>query len=118
MDSIAAAPSAAHFVAFATTASPTAGDAKSPTTFARSHRATHSESTPQRTVCGVDSLLHPIRGRHAHDVRPSNAVALARALRHSMFRAVKNLRIADSAVLLLNFREVRDFHFRSTSAAM
>ena len=32
--------------------------------------------------------------------------------------AVKNLRIADSAVLLLNFREVRRFHFCSVSVAV
>ena len=32
--------------------------------------------------------------------------------------AVKNLRIAGSAVLLLNFREVRRFHFCSASVAV
>jgi hypothetical protein len=31
---------------------------------------------------------------------------------------VKNLRIVGSAVLLLNFHEVRGFHFCSTSVAM
>jgi hypothetical protein len=38
--------------------------------------------------------------------------------RHSTDMTVKNLRIVGSAVLLLNFHEVRGFHFCSTSVAM
>jgi hypothetical protein len=118
IDTIAAAPSAAHIAALAAAVSPTDGDGISPTKFALPLHAAHSESTPQHAVRGVDSLLHPARGRHAHDERTSHVTPLVRALRPSMCRAVKNLRIVGSAVLLLNFREVRDFHFCSTSVAM
>jgi hypothetical protein len=118
IETLAAAPSAARIAAFAATASPTAGDRISPT-FRASHRQrARFESTPANAASGVDSLLHPVAGRHAHDERRSNTIALVRALRPSIARAVKNLRIVASAVLLLNFREVRDFHFCSTSAAM
>jgi hypothetical protein len=118
IESVAAAPSAAHIAALAATASPTVGDGIAPTKLAPRLRAAHSEKTPQHAVRGVVSLLHPTDGRHAHDVRRSRMIRLDAALRPSMLRAVKNLRIAGSSVLLLNFREVRDFHFCSTSAAM
>jgi hypothetical protein len=38
-------------------------------------------------------------------------------IRHTTDRAVKNLRFVHSAVLLLNFREVSDFHFCSIGVA-
>ena len=61
-------------------------------------------------------LLHPHRGRHALD-EPRHSTPLDGAHRPAIVRTVKNLRIVGSAVLLLNFREVRDFHFCSTGAA-
>lgn len=118
IESVAAAPSAAHIAALAATASPTAGDRISPPIFAPHHVAARSETTPQHAVRGVVSLLHPVTGRHAHDARRSHLIRVARAVRPSMHRAVKKLRIVASAVLLLNFREVRVSHFCSTSAAM
>ncbi len=81
----------------------------------RSHVIDTSDS---RTRRAVHALLRATGGRHALDEHGD-----ARSMRRptpvaDVDTAVKNLRIADSAVLLLNFREVRRFHFCSTSVAM
>ena len=118
MNTIAAAPSAADIAALATTASPSAASRKSPSIFASHRHAVRSATTPQHAVRGVVSLLHHAEGRLAHDDGVARVTALHRDLRPSQLRAVKNLRITSSAVLLLNFREVRHSHFCSTTAAM
>jgi hypothetical protein len=63
------------------------------------------------------ALLRVTTGRHAHDehgARPLHAPAPW----GDIDVAVKNLRFVALAVLLLNFREVRRFHFCSTSVAV
>jgi hypothetical protein len=62
------------------------------------------------------SLLHPRAGRHALD-KSLRSESRRPGCRSIGVRAVKNLRFVRSAVLLLNFREVRDFHFCSISVA-
>jgi hypothetical protein len=118
IETVAADPSAAHIAAVAATASSTADHRFSSTIFASRHHASHVATTPQHSMRGVVSLLHPVAGRHALDELASRNIVLVRALRPLMRRAVKNLRITASAVLLLNFREVRDFHLCSTSVAV
>ena len=64
------------------------------------------------------ALLRATAGRHAHTERgdvPSMRTPTPVA---DIDTAVKNLRIAGSAVLLQNFREVRGFHFCSASVAV
>lgn len=63
------------------------------------------------------ALLHACAGRLALDESSRAAGILRRDIRASTDRAVKNLLFVGSAVLLLNFREVRDFHFCSISVA-
>ena len=63
------------------------------------------------------SLLLPCAGRHALDELTREG-SRGQACRTVFDRAVKNLRFVASAVLLLNFREVSDFHFCSISVAM
>ena len=113
-----AGPSAAHIADSSATEPSTADSRNTPENLASQHHQSHSFTTPQHVTRGVVSLLHPVEGRHAHDERWSHVIPLVRAIRPPMRRAVKNLRFVDSAVLPLNHREVRGFHFCSTSAAM
>jgi len=81
---------------------------------ARRHDIRTSRTGARRTTV---ALQRATAGRPAHDehggvpMRTPIPVAEVGA-------AVKNLRIADSAVLLQNFREVRRFHFCSVSVAV
>lgn len=118
IEMIAAVPSASRIAAVTATASPTLGAGSSTQFTPPRRRETRAGSVSPRAEIGVGALLLRARGRHAHDERLSNVMSHERAHRPSIDRAVKNLRIVGSAVLLLNFREVRDFHFRCTSAAM
>jgi len=118
IETLDAAPSAAHIADSSATDSSTADSRIVSENLASHHHQSRSISTPQHATRGVVSLLHPVEGRHAHDERWSHVIPLVRAIRPSTRRAVKNLRIADLAVLPLNNREVRVFHFCSTSAAM
>ena len=118
IETLDAAPSAAHIADCSATESSTADSRNVSANLASHHHQSPSISTPQHATRGVVSLLLPLEGRHAHDERWSHVIPLVRAIRPSMRRAVKNLRIADLAVLPLNNREVRGFHFCSTSAAM
>ena len=72
-------------------------------------------STSARRTSGA--LQRATAGRPAHDEHgvPPMRTPIPVA---EVGTAVKNLRIADSAVLLLNFREVRRFHFCSVSVAV
>ena len=71
--------------------------------------------TSARRTAGA--LQRATAGRPAHDEHgvPPMRTPIPVA---EVDTAVKNLRIADSAVLLLNFREVRRFHFCSVSVAV
>ena len=64
------------------------------------------------------ALQRATAGRHAHDEHGGAGPMLASTPMAEVDTAVKNLRIADSAVLLLNLREVRRFHFCSVSVAV
>ena len=66
----------------------------------------------------ANALRRATARRHAHDERGNVPSMLAPTPPADTGTAVKNLRIAESAVLLLNFREVRRFHFCSTSVAV
>lgn len=79
---------------------------------------TASEVAITSAVTSLHALLHAYAGRLALDEWSRTAGTSRRAIRHMTDRAVKNLRFAHSAVLLLNFREVSDFHFCSISVAM
>jgi len=76
-----------------------------------------SGSSMKVAATSLRALLHAYAGRLALDESSRAAGTLQRAIRALIDRAVKNLRFVDSAVLLLNFREVRDFHFCSISVA-
>jgi len=117
-EALDAAPSAAHIADSSATETSTADSSNQPANLATDRLQSHSITTPQHAKRGVVSLLLPVEGRHAHDERWSHVIPLVRAIRPSTRRAVKNLRIDVSAVLPLNYREVRGFHFCSTSAAM
>jgi hypothetical protein len=71
-----------------------------------------------RSARALRSLLHARGGRHALDESARSAGMHQQGCRPITDRAVKNLRFVRSAVLLLNFREVSDFHFCSISVAM
>ena len=66
----------------------------------------------------ADALLRATAGRHAHDEHGDTPSTLTPTPVADTDSAVKNLRIAGSAVLLQNFREVRRFHFCSASVAV
>ena len=66
----------------------------------------------------ADALLRTSAGRQAHDEHGDARSNCTPTPAADVDTAVKNLRIAGSAVLLLNFREVRRFHFCSTSVVM
>lgn len=81
----------------------------------RGHDIRTSSMSARRTA---RTLQRATAGRPAHDehggVLPMHSpIPVA-----EVGTAVKNLRIAHSAVLLLNFREVRRFHFCSVSVAV
>jgi len=63
-------------------------------------------------------LLRALAGRHALDQAVSARDAQSSSVRAMCDGAVKNLRIVASAVLLLNFNEVRSLHFCSTGVTM
>jgi len=65
----------------------------------------------------ANALLRATEGRHAHDEHGGKPSLLTRTPA-DIGTAVKNLRIAGSAVLVQNFREVRRFHFCSMSVAV
>lgn len=66
----------------------------------------------------AEALQRATAGRHAHDEHGDARPMLAPTPMAEVDTAVKNLRIAGSAVLLLNLREVRRFHFCSVSVAV
>jgi hypothetical protein len=76
-----------------------------------------AQSCAKPAARSLRSLLHAYTGRLALDESSGAAGTLRRVIRAMTDRAVKNLRFVDSAVLLLNFRGVRDFHFCSISVA-
>jgi hypothetical protein len=65
----------------------------------------------------ANALLRATEGRHAHDEHGGKPSQLTQTPA-DIGTAVKNLRIAGSAVLVQNFREVRRFHFCSMSVAV
>ena len=65
----------------------------------------------------ANALLRATEGRHAHDEHGGTSSLLTQTPA-DIGTAVKNLRIAGSAVLVQNFREVRRFHFCSMSVAV
>jgi hypothetical protein len=84
---------------------------------------THERARFIRTVdsCApraARALQRATAGRHAHDEHGDTGPMLTTTPVAEVDTAVKNLRIADSAVLLLNLREVRRFHFCSVSVAV
>jgi hypothetical protein len=147
-ESLAAAPSAPRYSASAAVASPTSGDSAPDQNTPRSSHVRRlssvsrranslpisaveslhialSESASSTSRCtmrhaahSIHSLLLPCTGRHAHDEPANLAASRSHAFGQLRVRAVKNLRIVGSAVLLLNFREVSDFHFCSIGVAM
>ena len=64
------------------------------------------------------ALQRATAGRPAHDEHGDARSMSAPTPMAEVDTAVKNLRIAGSAVLLLNLREVRRFHFCSVSVAV
>jgi len=66
----------------------------------------------------ADELLRATAGRHAHAEHGDAPTLLTSIPVADTGVAVKNLRIAGSAVLLQNFREVRPFHLCSASVAV
>jgi hypothetical protein len=147
IDMLAAAPSALRYSASTAFASLTSDASDSEPTTTRSSRARRLRNIARRqihhrahtlisrpiTLAGdvrdaarssigraarsSQSLLRARAGRLALDESPTSIDTRRHACRPIINRAVKNLRFACSAVLLLNFREVRDFHFCSISVA-
>jgi hypothetical protein len=146
-DMLAAAPSALRYSASMAFASPTSDASAFEPTITRSRRARRLRLITRRRQHHLDltlisrsitfaerahdasgsaiglaatsphSLLHARAGRLALDESSRAAGMLRRGIRSMIDRAVKNLRFVDSAVLLLNFREVRVLHFCSISVA-
>ena len=115
--SLLAAASASHAVApFASSARHTAP--RSPD-FGESnfHRSIARIARAPRVARALLPLLLARPGRHALDELGGTARQRSTSRRVADF-AVKNLRIVGSAVLLLNFREVRALHFCSTGVTM
>jgi hypothetical protein len=75
-----------------------------------------TSDTNARRAAGA--LQRATAGRHAHDEHGDIRSMLTPTPVADADAAVKNLRIAGSAVLLLNLREVRRFHFCSASVAV
>ena len=82
---------------------------------ARRHHIRTSSIRARRTA---STLQRATAGRPAHDEHGGALPMRIPIPVAEVDTAVKNLRIADSAVLLLNFREVRRFHFCSMSVAV
>jgi hypothetical protein len=84
---------------------------------ARTHsRVIHTVDTCAQRA--ANALQRATEGRHAHDEHGGARPMLAPTPMAEVDTAVRNLRIAGSAVLLLNLREVRRFHFCSVSVAV
>jgi len=81
----------------------------------RCHDLRTSSSSARRTA---SALQRATAGRPAHDEHGGILPMRTPIPVAEVDTAVKNLRIAESAVLLLNFREVRRFHFCSVSVAV
>jgi hypothetical protein len=84
---------------------------------------TTSNTASARTVTtrarrAATALQRATAGRPAHDEHGDARSMSAPTPMAEVDTAVKNLRIAGSAVLLLNLREVRRFHFCSVSVAV
>ena len=92
---------------------------RSPAANALAHeRARVIHTADMRAPRAADALLRATAGRHAHDEHGDAPPMLTPNPVADTDTAVKNLRITGSAVLLQNFREVRRFHFCSTSVAV
>jgi hypothetical protein len=112
----ASAPCIAACINSAIVAAPTV---RSPAAnaFARERaRIIHTSDT--YATRATNALQRATEGRHAHDEHGDVRSMLTPTPGAEADTAVKNLRIADSAVLLLNLREVRRFHFCSMSVAV
>jgi len=81
-------------------------------------RFTHIFVSFTRAPRIAHALLRATAGRHAHDEHGGRVRMRLPTPGSVADSAVKNLRFVGSAVLLLNFREVRRFHFCSTSVAV
>lgn len=88
----------------------------------------HDEPNPPRCIAAFtrvkrastsrSPLLHVLPGRHALDEAVCAHGAHFSTAWATYDIAVKNLRIVASAVLLLNFNEVRSLHFCSTGVTV
>lgn len=88
----------------------------------------HDEPNPARCIAAFTRvkraatsrypLLHVLPGRHALDEAVCARGAHFSTAWAACDIAVKNLRIVASAVLLLNFNEVRSLHFCSTGVTV
>ena len=81
-------------------------------------RSTASDTIITRARRAAHALLRLTTRRHAHDEHGGSRSMDAPTPWADADTAVKNLRIVGLAVLLQNFREVRRFHFCSTSVAV
>jgi hypothetical protein len=81
-------------------------------------RFTTFDTSVARARRAATALLRMTTRRHAHDEHGGRRSMRAPTPWADVGIAVKNLRIMGLAVLLLNFREVRRFHFCSTSVAV
>ena len=86
------------------------------TTLVECPRVASEPATNLRTT-SLRTLLRAYAGRLALDASSPAAGVVRQGIRRMADRAVKNLRFVHSAVLLLNFREVSDFHFCSIRVA-
>ena len=92
---------------------------RSPVVNALARVRSHDIRTPNTSArCTAGALQRATAGRPAHDEHGGVLPMRTPIPVVEVDTAVKNLRIADSAVLLLNFREVRRFHFCSVSVAV
>ena len=80
-------------------------------------RARCIRTVDSRAPRAAIALQRATEGRHAHDEHGGTSSLLTQTPA-DIGTAVKNLRIAGSAVLVQNFREVRRFHFCSMSVAV
>ena len=71
-----------------------------------------------RAASASHPLLRLRSGRHALDEAGASHTTLSSMIRPARGMTVKNLRFCMSAVLLLNFSEVRAFHLCTTSVSM
>jgi hypothetical protein len=95
-----------------------ASTVRSPVANALAHTSARVIHIVDSSVRRAAYALHrATAGRHGHDEHGAPSVLTSNPMAE-VGAAVKNLRIADSAVLLLNLREVRRFHFCSVSVAV